>query len=144
MLGAGTSNADDIGLLKSIVSNEKGRDLTGKDEDGDGIHIGSGNSGDRIRGPWPGGHHGHPYFPCSPCISVCGMDSSLLMTNQYLPEGGIDKLIKKGKNGTPRIIEEGIDSFLLQAFNNDLRTGFLHDESMSNVKAQSSNEIQMT
>jgi hypothetical protein len=54
------------------------------------------------------------------------MNSSLLMTNQYLPDGGIDKLIKKGKNRTPRIIEEGINSFLLQTFNNNLRTGLFH------------------
>jgi hypothetical protein len=41
------------------------------------------------------------------------MDSSLLVTNQNLPEGGIDKLIKKRKNRTPGVIEEGVDSFLL-------------------------------
>jgi len=34
MLGAGTSNADDIGLLESIVSDKKGRDLPGKNDDG--------------------------------------------------------------------------------------------------------------
>jgi hypothetical protein len=48
------------------------------------------------------------------------------MTNQYLLEGGVDKLIKEGKNGAARIIEKGIDIFLLQAFNNDLRTRLLH------------------
>jgi hypothetical protein len=54
------------------------------------------------------------------------------------------KLIKERENCSAGVIEQNIDPFFLQTFNNDLRSGFFHDESMSNVKAQSSIEIQMT
>jgi hypothetical protein len=48
------------------------------------------------------------------------------MADQNLAEWGILKFIKERKNCSARIIEQDVYPFLLQTFNDDLRTSFFH------------------
>jgi hypothetical protein len=59
------------------------------------------------------------------------MNCSLLMANQDLADGGLVKLMKEMENRAPGIVEQGIDSLLLQALNNDLGTCFLHKQNLT-------------
>jgi hypothetical protein len=145
MLCAGSCDTDNIDFLKSIVSDQRGRDLTGENNEGDGVHKGSGNPGHRIRRPRAGSDYGHPYLSCGPGIPVRRMDSRLFMSNQKLVKWSILKFIKEGEYDSTGIIKKSIHSLLFQTFNNDLRTVLFHGKSlMSNAKAQIKSKAKMT
>jgi hypothetical protein len=81
MLRARSCNANDIGLLKSIVSDQKRGDLAGHDHKRDRVHKGCGNSCNGIRRPWARGDQYHPHLSRRPGISVGRMDRSLLVSD---------------------------------------------------------------
>ncbi len=143
MFGAGPGDADNVDFLEGVVSDQERRDLAGQDDDGDGVHEGGGNPCDRIGSTGPGGDQSHSRLSRGSRVSVCSMDGGLFMADQHLMEWGTLKFIKKREYRPTRIIKDNIHPFLFQTFDNDLRTGLFHDGSMSNVKAQISNEIQM-
>src|SRR6185369_10794149 len=60
VLGAGAGDADDVRLLKGIISYQRRGDLTGDDHERDGVHVGRGDTGDGVGGAGTGGGDGHP------------------------------------------------------------------------------------
>ena len=50
VLGAGTGDAEGVGLLKGIASDQLGGDLAGDGDDGSGIHQGVDQTGDQVGG----------------------------------------------------------------------------------------------
>ena len=50
MLGAGAGDAHDIDFLECVIADQSSGDLTGKDNQGNGIHIGGSNPGNRVGG----------------------------------------------------------------------------------------------
>ena len=78
MFRTGPSDTDNVHFLEGIVSDQKGRDLTGQDDDGDGVHEGGGDSCHRIGGTRPGGNQSHSDLSCGSGISVCRMDCQLV------------------------------------------------------------------
>ena len=63
VLGAGAGDARDVALLEGVVADEVRRDLSGEDDDRDGVHVGRGDAGDSVRGPGPEVASATPTFP---------------------------------------------------------------------------------
>ena len=95
MFGAGPGDADNIGFLKGVVSDEQGSDLAGQNDDGDRVHEGRGDPGHRIGGPRSGGDQHHSHLSRGPGISVCRMDRGLFMANQDLADGGLVEFMER-------------------------------------------------
>ncbi len=126
MFGAGPGDPHDIGLLKGIVSNQGGGNLTGEDDDGDRVHVGRCNPCHCVGGARSGGDHHHSHLPGGTGIAVCRMDSRLFMADKNLAERGAGQFVEERKDSSSRVVEEGVHSFLLQTFNDNLGTGLLH------------------
>ena len=82
MFHTGPGNANIIGFLKGIVAYQMRRNLAGKDNQGNGIHVGGGDSGNRVSGPRTGGHDNDAWFAGRTRITVSGMGRTLLMARQ--------------------------------------------------------------
>ncbi len=54
------------------------------------------------------------------------MDSRLFMADKNLAERGAGQFVEERKDRPSGVVEEGVHSFLLQAFNDNLGTGLLH------------------
>ena len=89
MFGAGTGDADNIRFLKGIVPDQRGSHLARENDDGNGVHVGGGDPCHRIGCSRSGGDQRHPHLSGGPGVSVCRMDSGLLMANQDLTEWGV-------------------------------------------------------
>src|SRR5579863_2411131 len=76
---------ENIGLLKSVRSDQRAADLTGDADQGDGIHLGVGNAGHEIGRSGTAGGHGHANFAGDAGVSLCGEDRALLMPGQNVP-----------------------------------------------------------
>ncbi len=73
------SDADDIDLLKGVLSDHVERDLPGNNHHRAGIHIRGGDSCHRIRCAWPACGKANADLPGGTGITVRGMGSPLLM-----------------------------------------------------------------
>ncbi len=102
MFCAGPCDADNIGFLEGIVSNQRGSDLAGENDEGNRIHMGRGDPCHRIGGAGSGGDQRHAHFSRGPGISVCRMDRCLFMANQDLADGGLIKLMEESEGPLPR------------------------------------------
>jgi hypothetical protein len=67
------------------------------------------------------------------------MNRRLFVPDQHLLEWRTLEFIEKREDSATGVVENGLYPFLLQRFNDDLRTGLFHDESqwqMSKPKVQ--------
>jgi len=111
VLGAGTCDPDNIYFLKGVISDQTGRHLTGNHHDRHRIKIGRRNAGNRVRGTGAGCHQTDPYTPGGTGIRVRGMDRTLLMTHQDMPDIRFRQLIIDIQNRPARITEDVIHAF---------------------------------
>jgi len=122
MLGAGTRDADGVGLLEGIVADEMGRHLAGQADNRDGIHQGVGQTGHRVGRAGAGGHQHCAHLAGGACIAFGGMDSALLMTDQHMAQCVLlEQLVIDRKYGAARIAENDIDALIHQSPNYHLR-----------------------
>ncbi len=82
VLGNRPGDTNNVGFLEGIVTNQGGRNLSGDNHQGNGIHVGGGDTGDRIGRSRTAGGDGHPHLPGCPGIPVGGMYRSLLVPSQ--------------------------------------------------------------
>jgi len=52
VFGDGPGDADNVGLLKCVVSYQAAWNLTGEDNHGGGVHVGIGDAGNRVCCTW--------------------------------------------------------------------------------------------
>jgi hypothetical protein len=95
--------------------------LTGENDQGDGFHIGGGNPGDGVRGPRARRHKANPHTPGCSGVSVCGVDSALLMADQNMVDVVFVNLIVNVENRSTRIAEDDLHVFILEYFQQNLR-----------------------
>ncbi len=62
MLDARPRDTDRVAFLERVLANRVRRHLAGDDDEGDRIHVGSGNAGDGIGHARPGRHQRDPYL----------------------------------------------------------------------------------
>ena len=82
MLGAGTRDADGVGLLKRVRTKQEGRHLTGQHDDRNAIHQCIGQTGHGIRGTGTRCHQRHAGFAGRTCIAISRMRGRLLVTHK--------------------------------------------------------------
>ena len=116
---AGARDAHRIDFLKRIQTDRRGGDLTGEDHHWNGIHVGSGDAGDRIRRSGTGSDQRHPY-PAG-CAGICirRMHPGLLMAHQDVFELVLlENFVIDVEHGSARVAEYKLDPLLCQTTDN--------------------------
>ena len=86
MLGTGAGDTGDIRFLEGIVADEQAVDLTGKDDQRNGIHISRCQSGHRVGSPRTGSHEADPHLARRPGVTVGGVHRSLFVAHQKMTD----------------------------------------------------------
>ena len=127
MLGHRPGDTHDVHLLKGVVADERRGHLAGKHDDGNGVRIGGGDTGDRICGPRPGGHESHADIALDPRIAVCRMDRALLVTHKHVADiVGVHEGVVDIDHRAARKAEHGINPFVPEALDEGLCSFHLH------------------
>ena len=113
-------HADDVGLLKGVLADEPGTDLTGDDDHWDGIHIRVGDAGEEVRRSRTAGCHADPGLAADARITVRAECAALLMAGQNHANGGILQSLVKFNCLTARIGKNEIDAEFFQCLDCDL------------------------
>ena len=124
MLNDRSRNTDRIHFLESIIPDEMFRHLAGDNNHRNRIHIGGGNTSNRIGCTRTRSDQHHARFTCRSGITIGGMRCPLFMTNKYMLH--IILLIKSIVNmqyGTTWVTKYIINAFCFQAFNNNFCAG---------------------
>ena len=116
-----TGHADDIGFLKRVFADEAGRDLSGDDDHGDGIHISIGDSGQQIGGSGTAGRHADAGFSGDAGVTVGGECAALFIAGQDDTDGGVLERLMEFDRRSAGIGKNGIDSESFQGFDRDFR-----------------------
>lgn len=107
--------AGDVGLLKHVPAQQIAADLAGDDHQGDGVHVGGGNTGEQIGGAGAGGGHTDADPARNPGISGRCMGRILLGAHQHMVEGTAGEGVVKRANRRAGISKQCVDSLQLQA-----------------------------
>ncbi len=83
MLRARSADADVVGFLKCIVTDKIRGDLAGKSDEGNGIHVRIGQSGDDIGHAGARGHQHDSGLARGLGITFCHVSRTLFVTRQY-------------------------------------------------------------
>ena len=127
VLGAGPGDAHDVHLLKGVVADQGGGHLAGEHHDGDGVQVGRGNARHRVGGAGARGDQGHPHLGRGPGIAVRGVDRSLFVAYQDMPDaGGPVQFVIDIEDHPAGVTEDVLDSLPLQAFHQNLGAGHFH------------------
>ena len=117
VLGAGPGDAHDVHFLKGVVADQAGGHLAGEHHDGDGVQVGRGNARHRVGGAGARGHQGHPHLGRGPGIAVGGVDRSLFVAYQDMPDvGGPGQFVIDIEDHPAGVTEDVFDSLPLQTF----------------------------
>jgi hypothetical protein len=113
VLHDGPRNTDHVGFLKSIAADFFLGHLAGNHHQGDRIHVGGRDAGDRIGGAGARGHEHRAHLPGRPGIAVCGVGGALFVAHQdvfyiVLPEQGIVDVQRRASGIAPEIADAGI------------------------------------
>ena len=82
VLGASPGDTGRVGLLEGVVADEVGRHLARETDQGNRVHQGIGEAGDRVGRPRPGGDEHAADLAGAPRIALGGMDGGLLVAHQ--------------------------------------------------------------
>jgi hypothetical protein len=126
VLGDGQGDPGDVRLLEGVAAQDLGRDLSGDEHGGDGVHHRGGDAGGQVRRPRTGGGDGHSDPAAGPCVPVRHVGRTLLVADQDVADGELQQGVIGGKDGATRISEHGVDALTHQAFPEDLRAGQVH------------------
>ena len=114
VLGAGAGDSQDVGLLKGVVADEHGGNLTAEDHQGDGIHVSGGKAGYRVRGPRARGDQADPHLSGGPCVSVRCVYGTLFVAHQVVADVGAVERIVQVEDSPPGKTEQGVHLFPFQ------------------------------
>ena len=126
MLGAGACDADRIGLLKCIGTNQMGRHLAGNAHHGNGIHQRIGQAGHRIGGTGAGSNKHNTAFAAGTGIALRRMGRALFvadenMLNIFL----LEQFVINRQHSATRIAENMLHAIIAQRLQDDLSTVYL-------------------
>src|SRR5690606_8363014 len=99
------------GIFTDLV----GRYLTGQDHHGNGVHVGSGNSGDGVGGAGSGGDQNCTYLPGCSRIAISCVSGRLLVTHQDVFNSLLPKQRIVDVKGSPAwVAEYQLDTLFLE------------------------------
>ena len=120
VLGAGARDADEIGLLESVVANHRGRHLARKDDHRRRIHVGVGDASNGVGRARARGNQHDARPSTNARIALGHVGRALLMANEDVPNLRVEQSVVSGQNCAAGIAEDYIDAFSDQALDNDL------------------------
>ena len=126
VLGAGARDADDVDFLERVVADQRRRHLSGDDDHRYGIHVGGGNAGHGIGGAGARSHQTYAYPARSAGIAVGGVDGSLFMARQHVPEGVVRQLVVNVDDRSSGKAENDVHVLAAQGLEEDLGPGQFH------------------
>src|SRR5258705_12876035 len=86
MFYTGSGYADCVNLLKCVSANKVLWDLTGNHYDGRRVHVGIGNSSNRIRCPRPGSNEHDTHSASRTGVTFRHVNGALLMSYQVMSQ----------------------------------------------------------
>ena len=114
MLGNGCSDAGNIRFLEGVPSNECRCDLAADDDQGNGIHIGCGNTRNHIADARAGCGKANAGLARCPGVAISGVDGALFVTRQDMRKFFFIHFVVERKDSTARIAEDDVYAFVLQ------------------------------
>ena len=112
--------AGDIDLLENIPPQQIALYLAGNGHHGNGVHIGSGDAGNKIRCPRAGGDHAYADLAADPGITRSHMARILLGAHQGIMNVRVLQGIRRRADGCACIAEDFRYVFPLQALDQSL------------------------
>lgn len=82
MFGDGAADLNDGGLLEGIGPDDGSAHLACDGDDGDGVHLGVGQTGNEIGRPGSTGGHAKAHFACGACVTLGCKATPLLVAGQ--------------------------------------------------------------
>ena len=120
VLDKGGHRAGDVYLLENIAAQQVALHLPGNGHDGNGIHIGGGDSGDQVGGARAGGHHADPNLAGDPGIAGSHMAGVLLGAYQRIVDVRGGQCVYRRADGGPGVAEQLTHTLSFQAFDQRL------------------------
>ena len=127
MLRDRQSDASDVGLLKSVVTDQLAAHLARDADDRRRIHHRRGNARDQVGCTRPRGGNGDADSAAGARVTVGHVRRALFVPHQHVVDLGVfaQRVIGR-QNRSTRITEDVLHAFALEAFPDNLSTGFLH------------------
>ena len=120
VLGARARDANRVRFLERVVANEKGRHLSGKTHDGDGVHQCVGQAGYGVGRSRPGGNEEDAGAPRGAGVALCGVGGSLLVPDKNMPDAAIlEERVIDRQHRAARIAEDDLDPLVLEGLDHD-------------------------
>jgi hypothetical protein len=116
VLGAGAGDAEGIGFLECVASDQLGVDLSCECDDRDRIHHGVNEAGDEVGGARSGGGTADADASGGTRVAGGGERGVLLMPYEDMTDRVIVDGIIERESDSSRVAEEAIDAFANEAF----------------------------
>ena len=126
MLGACARDADRIGLLKRIGTNQMGRHLAGNADHRNGVHQRIGEAGHRIGGTGAGSNEHNTAFAAGTGIALRRMGRALFMANEnMLNIFLLEQFVINRQHSPAGIAENMLHAIIAQGLQDDLSPVYL-------------------
>ena len=148
MLGDGHGHALDIGFLKAVPPQQRGRHVAGEGDHGHAVHVGGSDTGDQIGGAGAAGGQHHAGAAGGAGVTVGRVGRALFMGGQDVADavGVFVQFIVQVQHRAAGIAENGIHALFRQDFHKDLRTVQFHtvNSSSSSLPAENRRKYKKT
>ena len=119
-LGNRPGDADDIHFLKGILAQQVRRHIAGDGNDGSGVTVGIGDTGDQVGGTRPGGCKAHAYPAAGAGIALGSVHRALLVFGANAADTVVPQHIKDFQVGTAGVAEQHLHPLRLQRLRQQL------------------------
>ena len=124
VLHDGNRDAEDVGLLEGVSSDHGQGHLPRYDDEGNGVHVGSGNARHGVRGTRAARDERDAHLAGCARIAVSFMDGALLVAGKHVLVGlGIEQGVIDVDGMTARVSEDEIDALSFKRCDDGLRAG---------------------
>ena len=141
VLGDGQGDAGDVGFLEGVGADELAADLSGDANDRRGIEHGGGDAGDHVGRAGAGGGDGDANFAAGARVAISHVGGALLVAHQDVMDIAVLQGVIRRKDCASGIAEDVLYAFALQAFPQNLCTGFSHGPFSSSLVEKTTAEL---
>ncbi len=121
VLGGWTGDAEGVGFLEGVSTDELGGDLTGDGDDGDGIHHGVNEAGDEVHGSGARGGAAYTDLTRSARVALGGESGILFVPDEDVFDGVVIHGVVEGESDAAGITKDHFYAFAGEAFKQDVR-----------------------
>ena len=123
VLGARPGNPGGVALLKGIVADQVRGHLARQADDGNAVHQGIRQTGDRIGRAGPGRHQYHAHLSRRARVTLGGVNGARLLAHQDVADRVLlEELVVNRQDGAAGIPEYDFDSLVDQGLEKNLRS----------------------